>query len=134
MSRELFAVDDLDRFKSPEVDAARREETGVGYAVSPASGTVEVMRFDPTEYTDGRFRSGKHSAMSMRIDVHRDSGGCELRSLSYDKSYATWSEAKGICRKEGTRHPAVINFQTKVYASNNVREREGMRREDAAKT
>lgn len=57
---------------------------------------LQVVRLNPTEYTDGRFRSGKHSSVSIQRDVHRDTGECELRPLSYDKSYATsrWSEAK----------------------------------------
>lgn len=72
-SRELFVVDDLDRFKSSEVDRARaREETRGGYAGLPVSGLshVEVMRFDPAESTDSRSRSGKCLAR-CNVNVYR---------------------------------------------------------------
>lgn len=63
--------------------------------------------------------------------MYTDTAGYGLRPLSGDENYARenrlpWSEAKKICRKEGTRL-AVISFQTKVYASNNAAEKEDER-------
>lgn len=85
-SRELFVVDDLDRFKSPEVDSARAEARG-GYAASrPVFGSSHsrsyalrlCLRVHVTQV---------NTVQCTQTNVYRYRG-CGLWSLSGDASYA----------------------------------------------